>query len=410
MSNDRGTRRFMRPSKALSVDPHSGPIPGASPAEGGRSTATFRRVLEGSVEADRIVENEFGLAYYDLDPEAPSTQVVVLPKGPARSFVQFSAEASDAEMAGFWRLAADAVQKLGLHTGAYHMVVDQRVHADQTIPSFSVLIRKDPYLKPRGEADEQEHTVYLPRAAEAPSKEQVQALSSLFELDVYEAGQHLRSPLPRILRRAFLFEVERLVRQLSEAGIVVETVQTRALLLDLEPWWVRAIERNDEGHLVLVDADDQRVSVDPAREWLLVLGRYRPLVKQAGAGATPLPRRHSGTSKIARPQAVPFAHLYPAGGGRPYCFLESNLRDYGFLGDAQVALATKLNFKTLLDQLRGLPNCAVNEDLEANVPSQAAMDVFWSSLERGATKSPNQDVDLLSRLVYLAHDWSPPTA
>ena len=54
----------------------------------------FARILRGEIPCKRVHETPHALAFHDINPQAP-THVLVIPKGPYRSWADFSAKASD---------------------------------------------------------------------------------------------------------------------------------------------------------------------------------------------------------------------------------------------------------------------------------------------------------------------------
>ena len=62
----------------------------------------FARILRGEIPAKAVYEDDFALAFHDINPQAP-IHILVIPKGAYVSWDDFSARASDAEIAGFVR-------------------------------------------------------------------------------------------------------------------------------------------------------------------------------------------------------------------------------------------------------------------------------------------------------------------
>ena len=62
----------------------------------------FARILRGEIPSRRVHEDEFAVAFHDINPQAP-VHVLVIPRGAYVSLADFAASASDAEIAGFWR-------------------------------------------------------------------------------------------------------------------------------------------------------------------------------------------------------------------------------------------------------------------------------------------------------------------
>ena len=62
----------------------------------------FARILRGEIPCKKVYEDQWSLAFHDINPLAP-VHVLVIPKGAYVSMADFSASASDAEVLGFFR-------------------------------------------------------------------------------------------------------------------------------------------------------------------------------------------------------------------------------------------------------------------------------------------------------------------
>jgi diadenosine tetraphosphate (Ap4A) HIT family hydrolase len=95
----------------------------------------FARILRGEIPCKKVFEDEWALAFHDINPQAP-THILVIPKGPYCSFADFSATAGDAEIAGFIR-AVGAVAKAHEAAG-YRILANMGMHSGQEVPHFHV--------------------------------------------------------------------------------------------------------------------------------------------------------------------------------------------------------------------------------------------------------------------------------
>jgi diadenosine tetraphosphate (Ap4A) HIT family hydrolase len=95
----------------------------------------FARILRGEIPCKKVFEDEWALAFHDINPQAP-THILVIPKGPYCSFADFSAAASDAEIAGFTR-AVGTVAKAHEASG-YRILANMGAHSGQEVPHFHV--------------------------------------------------------------------------------------------------------------------------------------------------------------------------------------------------------------------------------------------------------------------------------
>jgi histidine triad (HIT) family protein len=110
------------------------PVSGLPPYD---ATNIFARILRGEIPARKIFENEFAVAFHDIAPQAP-VHVLVIPKGDYVSFADFSATASDAEIAGFFRAVGSVAKDLGLEAPGYRLLANMGEHSGQEVPHFHV--------------------------------------------------------------------------------------------------------------------------------------------------------------------------------------------------------------------------------------------------------------------------------
>jgi histidine triad (HIT) family protein len=97
----------------------------------------FARILRGEIPSQKAYEDEWVLAFHDINPQAP-THVLVIPKGRYVSFADFSASASTDEIAGFVRAVGKVAKDLGLETEGYRLLANMGEHSGQEVPHFHV--------------------------------------------------------------------------------------------------------------------------------------------------------------------------------------------------------------------------------------------------------------------------------
>lgn len=110
------------------------PVSGLPPYD---SQNIFARILRGEIPSRKVYEDDFALAFHDINPQAP-THVLVIPKGAYCSFADFSAHAPAAEIAGFIRAVGKVARDLGLETPGYRLLANVGEHAGQEVPHFHV--------------------------------------------------------------------------------------------------------------------------------------------------------------------------------------------------------------------------------------------------------------------------------
>ncbi|OQW46384.1 MAG: histidine triad nucleotide-binding protein [Proteobacteria bacterium SG_bin6] len=99
----------------------------------------FARILRGEIPANKLYEDEHALAFHDINPQAP-THILVIPKGPYVSWDDFSARASDAEIAGFVRAVGQVARAAGLVAPGYRLLANIGRDGHQEVPHLHVHI------------------------------------------------------------------------------------------------------------------------------------------------------------------------------------------------------------------------------------------------------------------------------
>ncbi len=97
----------------------------------------FARILRGEIPCRKVHEDAWSLAFHDIAPQAP-THVLVIPKGAYISWADFSAKASEAEIAGFVRAVGQVARELGLEEPGYRLLANIGEHAGQEVPHLHV--------------------------------------------------------------------------------------------------------------------------------------------------------------------------------------------------------------------------------------------------------------------------------
>src|SRR5256885_16854838 len=99
----------------------------------------FDRVLRGEIPSTKIYEDEFAYAFPDINPAAP-THILVIPKGRYVSWDDFSAEASDAEIAGFVRAVGKVARDAGAVERGYRLLATTGPDSAQQVAPLHVHI------------------------------------------------------------------------------------------------------------------------------------------------------------------------------------------------------------------------------------------------------------------------------
>ena len=99
----------------------------------------FAKILRGEIPSKKVFEDEYALAFHDINPQAP-THILVIPKGPYVSWDDFSAKGSDAEIAGFVRAVGEVARAAGLVAPGYRLLANTGLDSHQEVPHLHVHI------------------------------------------------------------------------------------------------------------------------------------------------------------------------------------------------------------------------------------------------------------------------------
>jgi len=97
----------------------------------------FARILRNEIPAKKIYEDEHAFAFHDINPQAP-LHILVIPKGRYVSWDDFSAHASDSEIAGFIRAVGHIARENDLVAPGYRLLANVGAHGHQEVPHLHV--------------------------------------------------------------------------------------------------------------------------------------------------------------------------------------------------------------------------------------------------------------------------------
>ncbi|WP_294330628.1 HIT domain-containing protein [uncultured Sphingomonas sp.] len=97
----------------------------------------FAKILRGEIPAKKVYADDYALAFHDIAPQAPH-HILVIPTGAYVSWDDFSANASDAEIAGFVRAVGAVARAAGLVEPGYRLLANTGLDAGQEVPHLHV--------------------------------------------------------------------------------------------------------------------------------------------------------------------------------------------------------------------------------------------------------------------------------
>jgi histidine triad (HIT) family protein len=99
----------------------------------------FARILRGELPCSRVYEDAHVLAFNDINPLSP-THILVIPKRPYVSWDDFSAKASEEELAALVRAVGKIAREAGLVEDGYRLLSNTGRDAGQEVPHLHVHI------------------------------------------------------------------------------------------------------------------------------------------------------------------------------------------------------------------------------------------------------------------------------
>lgn len=97
----------------------------------------FAKILRGEIPCDKVYEDNYVLAFNDIAPQAP-VHVLIIPKGPYISIADFGANASAAEVAGFFAAVSKIAAEQGVSDKGFRTIANTGDDGGQEVPHFHV--------------------------------------------------------------------------------------------------------------------------------------------------------------------------------------------------------------------------------------------------------------------------------
>ena len=93
----------------------------------------FAKILRGEIPCKKIYEDEFVLAFHDINPQK-KIHVLVIPKGEYVNLDDFSAKASEKEISGLIKGISIVAKKVGVSDEGYRSLVNTGENGGQEVP------------------------------------------------------------------------------------------------------------------------------------------------------------------------------------------------------------------------------------------------------------------------------------
>ena len=111
------------------------------------SDCIFCKIIEGKIPSKKVYEDDDVYGFHDIAPWAP-THWLAVPKGRYVSWDDFSANASDAEIAGFTRAIGKVAREAGLVETGYRLIANIGLDSHAEVPHLHVHILAGRLLGP----------------------------------------------------------------------------------------------------------------------------------------------------------------------------------------------------------------------------------------------------------------------
>jgi histidine triad (HIT) family protein len=99
----------------------------------------FAKILRGEIPCNKVYEDNFALAFHDINPQAP-VHILVIPKAAYVSMADFCADAPADMIAGFFKAVGVVAAQLGLPASGYRILANAGHDAHQEVPHLHVHI------------------------------------------------------------------------------------------------------------------------------------------------------------------------------------------------------------------------------------------------------------------------------
>ncbi len=95
------------------------------------SLTLFEKIILGEIPAKKVYEDEWALAFYDINPQAP-VHVLVIPKKKARNFSELSAWSHE-EVAHYMNAIQKTIEILAIKEKGYRLVFNTGDFGGQSV-------------------------------------------------------------------------------------------------------------------------------------------------------------------------------------------------------------------------------------------------------------------------------------
>ncbi|MCX7338039.1 MAG: HIT domain-containing protein [Alphaproteobacteria bacterium] len=99
----------------------------------------FAKILRGEIPCKKISEDSYYCAFFDVHPKA-TVHALIIPTGNYSSFLDFTENATNDEIIGFYKGVASVAAELGLQENGFRLISNCGPDGGQEVPHFHIHI------------------------------------------------------------------------------------------------------------------------------------------------------------------------------------------------------------------------------------------------------------------------------
>ena len=99
----------------------------------------FAKILKSEIDCKKINENDYALAFLDINPQAP-IHILIIPKKPYVNMYDFNKNASSTEILSFWELVNSIIDDQGIKNNGFRVISNSGKDGNQDVSHFHLHI------------------------------------------------------------------------------------------------------------------------------------------------------------------------------------------------------------------------------------------------------------------------------
>ena len=99
----------------------------------------FAKILKSEIDCKKINENDYALAFLDINPQAP-IHILIIPKNPYVDMYDFNKNASSTEIISFWELVNSIIDDQGIKNNGFRIIANSGKDGNQDVSHFHLHI------------------------------------------------------------------------------------------------------------------------------------------------------------------------------------------------------------------------------------------------------------------------------